>query len=202
MKFSTCSQYRRNLAQLFLTVSLLILVIVVSNPVVAEEATDKSANWELKGIKLGMPLSEAKALFPNLKCAEPGTGALRCADENETIVGQKATMMIHALDGVVLSVRFIGLTLPQTQQVLNAIQSKYGEADEYIVRKGSDTSDLFAAWRDGSHRILVEPWAERPTNRIKDVRGEVMLIDNVNFRDKWVPRSYITKPTSNVATDI
>ena len=173
---------------------LLVAALSITSPAKAEEVAARSASWELKGVRLGQDLAEVRARLPDLQCVEPGTGAWRCTDEHETIVGKPARMVVHALDGKVVSVRVNDMTRQQSMEVLNGLIAKYGDADKYKQYKGG-ADEMFGGWQDGEMYLVVNPRAHMPTRNLDHARGEVSLMDGEGF-GKWKPRSYITNNQS------
>ncbi|WP_156968986.1 hypothetical protein [Arenimonas metalli] len=115
---------------------------------VAANASEPSADWDLKGLRLGASVDEVKELFPAAACeAEPhDAGLVYCLDRRSSLGGTPAFLAVKLLDGQTVNIALENISYDQMRAAVPTLIEKFGEpeysesiADNVLERRGEKT---------------------------------------------------------------
>lgn len=169
-----------------------------------------TANWELKGLRLGNSIEEIKAALPAVKCDTESFDAslTTCTDWNNTLAGKKALVTVKLLEGHAVYICLDNLDLNQAAAAAAALTVKFGPADKVVMVEGQTTAanrdrNVWTdaeryTWSNGEVLLQVDPfsWTD---NKRRVTYAAVILEDTTKHRHQWLIRY---KSHGKKATDI
>jgi len=123
-------------------------------------ATAQQVPFELKGLRIGMPSAEAKALFPTSMCPPIG-GAMVCSVGTVSFGDATSARLSYVLlDNNVIDI-YISLNETEFNGVVDALKSKFGmpsrEENSIIQnRMGAKFENVTLSWTNGDISLTAE----------------------------------------------
>jgi len=161
--------------------------------------------WELKGLKLGGSIDQAKATFPQLQCETEAAGVEGCFAREIDFAGGKARILLRYLDGSLVLIKIGGLTRTQIESASLGLVQKFGPASNETMTRRTVGRDLHwessrsMNWRSPGTMLFFSAY-DAWVKDIDDYTGAITLFDIQGHDHQWLPRSE-GKPVT-VATDI
>lgn len=162
-----------------------------SNPYPSEVAK----TWELKGIRLGAGIDDARALFENMRCRSLAAGVDECVADNVAFAGGQAKMILRFLDATLISISAEQISREQTETAGFGLEEKFGAPTrDWIERKdvGARRVEMESArrmiWLSDNFALMVLPFSQRNYDT-GDYFSVVMLVDLKRHDREWMPRS-------------
>lgn len=161
------------------------------------QASDRSSEWALMNIKLGMSEAELRTLMPNAECERfaDDTTSL-CTDKDRKLAGEAAVLTARLLEGRVIMVAIQDISIAQALTGIEALKTKYGSADRsFKTRADLNKADNdcgfclynYSAWVDGNVEMFlnVNDWYSKK----RDYNySSIILQDSPAHNGKWVPK--------------
>jgi hypothetical protein len=152
-----------------------------------------SAQWEIKGIRLGASREQVLAAAPALACqAEPfDPGLESCRDAHAVLADKPALLRVKLLDGRVVLVELARLSRKQAAAAADALAAKYGPANfisEATFRHAFGDHVEKAPkhrWVDGDVQLVVNPLEVDASGMPS---GAVYLFDVQQHDAQWLDR--------------
>lgn len=174
--------------------ALLASVVISSIADAAEPSPPtRASSWELKGLKLGMSASEAKALIPIADCQSPAPGIETCFDSSQTFAEGKVKLYARFLDGALIYVAAKHISLTQADAAAAGLTAKYGPADrtwasrKYVRDQDKMITKKHYVWIEGDVALIVTPFDEDDPSTERRFSA-VSLLNKKLYDTAWLPR--------------
>lgn len=152
--------------------------------------------FELKGFAPGKPITEVKAMYPQLDCSGNFEGRKNChyiakgitpnIDELNTFAGVPVTSWFLEIDDD--RVAIAGLSLPSTRfdHVTGAIAEKYGpptkrETSTLKTRAGVEYEQIMLTWLEGDESLLATKFGG-------DIKSMRVTVTSKKYQDAALAR--------------
>ena len=166
-------------------------------------AASSSSDFDIKGLRLGMPSAEAKALIPSGRCDTLAPGIELCVANDVPFAGATTRLVTKHLDGSLISITATDINRTQAASAGLGLADKFGSPDNdreiSRVVRGERTYARTMLWRRGEQLLLVIPF-DQPIGSGADYTAAILLVLHSVHETTWIPRSRGEKV--KVATDI
>ena len=172
----------------------------IEGPRIADDQT-----LSLKGVTLGMPFDEAKALLGASNCKELRPGLTRCVDERVEVNGVLSDQMLDAMDGKVVNLEYRYLPFPASEPIRDVLIEKYGTPTTLVEGRGSvslgnviPTRAVY--WKDiQGGELSYVPWASSVVKA--RAMGTLRLYDALRY-EQFIAREQGRYTPARTASDL